>query len=511
MAQNPLTMEVIKQMLRLKQDGIGIRETARRLGISRNSVKKYLSQLQDIPTDETDLSGRIFNTDCLAHDEQRMTDLAKHLGEAVSDLSKTGVTRQLIWQEYLDKHPDGYSYSRYCYHLQQYLKNRDLTMHLEYSYGDVLMIDFAGKKQSYTDPDTGELVACEVFVSILPASGLIFCKAVPTQRSADFVSCINDMLRFYGGVPYTILCDNLKTAVIRPNRYEPLFTELCEQLSDHYLTTFSATRPYSPRDKAMVESAVRIVYAHVYAPLRHEVFTGIRSLNDALSRQLQLLNDKPYKKTPFSRRYYFEKDEQSQLRELPAAPFPLRHTTQLTVQRNYHIQLSENRRYYSVPFQHVGQKVKVYYDNQTVEVFLNGNRIALHQRSGGNKAYTTLGEHMPPNHHRMQQIRGYNKDDLLAMAERIGQSTRQAANLLLQNSIYIEQNYKACYGMLMLGKKYTDQRLEAACLRVLEAPRVNYTLIKNILERKLDQCKSPEKELFHTPDHENIRGKEAYQ
>jgi len=510
MAQNPLSMEVIKQVLRLKQDGISIRETARRLGISRNSVKKYLALLGDEPADDEALAGQVYNNDSLAHDEQRMAELHAHFSRHSEELSRTGVTRQLLWQEYLHQHADGYSYSRYCYHLQQYHKSRDLSMHLEYSPGDMIMVDFAGKKQYFTDPDTGELIACDVFIAVLPYSGLIFCKAVPSQRTADFASCINDMLLFYGGVPATILCDNLKTAVTRPSRYEPVFTELCELLSTHYSTTFSATRPYSPRDKAMVEKSVNIVYNHIYGPLRNQVFTSLADLNKAIWRQLQLLNDKPYKKTPYSRQYYFKTQEQSLLRQLPSAPFMLRHTVQLTVQRNYHVQLSEDRRYYSVPYQYAGQKVKVYYDSRTVEVYLNGERIALHNRTLHNKAYTTLGEHMPPHHHRMQQIRGFNKDDLLRMAARTGQSTRQAAALMLQNSIYIEQNYKACYGMLLLAKKYSDQRLEAACSRVLQGTRVNYTLIKNILERNLDQI-IPEQIPLLIPDHENIRGKDAYQ
>lgn len=512
MAQNPLSMEVIKQVLRLKQDGVSIRETARRLGISRNSVKKYLAILSDTsatPAD-TELAGQVYNNDSLVHDEQRMADLAAHISQAGPELSKTGVTRHLLWQEYLQQHPDGYSYSRYCYHLQQFLKNRDLAMHLEYTAGDMIMVDFAGKKQYYTDPDNGELIACEVFVAVLPFSGLIFCKAVRSQKSADFASCINDMLRFYGGAPATILCDNLKAAVIKTSRYEPVFTELCELLSGHYSTTFSATRPYSPRDKAMVEKSVNIVYNHIYGPLRQQVFTSLADLNKAMARQLEQLNDKPYKKTPYSRRYYFAHQEQSLLRELPPAPFTLRHTVQLTVQRNYHVQLSEDRRYYSVPYQYVGQKVKVYYDNQTVEIYLNGKRIALHRRSFQQKAYSTIGEHMPPHHHRMQQIRGFNKDDLLGMADRIGQSTRQAAALMLQNSIYIEQNYKACYGMLLLAKKYSPERLEAACKRVLQGTRVNYTLVKNILEHNLDKI-IPEQIPLLIPDHENIRGKDAYQ
>jgi transposase len=165
----------------------------------------------------------------------------------------------------------------------------------------MIMVDFAGKKQHYVDVYTGERIECQVFVAILPFSGLIFCKAIHTQQTADFIDCINAMLRYYAGVPATILCDNLKTAVNRPSRYEPVFTDMCYQLSEHYQTTFSATRPYSPRDKAMVEQAVRIVYAHVYATVRHQDFTSLQALNEAMKEQLYLLNNKPYKKTAYSR------------------------------------------------------------------------------------------------------------------------------------------------------------------------------------------------------------------
>jgi hypothetical protein len=144
-----------------------------------------------------------------------------------------------------------------------------------------------------------------------------------------------------------------------------------------------------------------------------------------------------------------------------------------------------------------------------VEVYLDHERIAVHVRKNLNKAYTTLAEHMPPNHQRMKQIKGFNRDDLLAQASRIGPSALQAATLMLQNSIYIEQNYKACFGMLMLQKKYSTPRLEAACSRALQGNRVNYSMIKNILERGLDkQLTLP----VHPPlpDHDNIRGKDHY-
>jgi transposase len=439
-----------------------------------------------------------------------LQQLVTHFEYAQGELVKTGVTRQLLWQEYIQQYPDGYVYSHYCYHLNQYLKNRDLSMHLEYAAADMIMIDFTGKKQHYVDLSTGERIPCNVFVSILPFSGLIFCLPVHSQQTADFTHCINDMLKFYGGTSATILCDNLRTAVKRVDRYEPEFTDICYQLSEHYGTTFSATRPYSPRDKAMVERAVNIVYTHVYAPLRNREFTSLEALKRAMQEQLVLLNNKPYKNTPYSRRYFFEQQERSLLKPLPPAAFSSKKAVTLTVQRNYHVQLTEDHRYYSVPYQYVGKKVKVLYDARVVEVYLDHERIAQHVRKNHNKAYTTLPEHMPPHHQRMQQIRGWNRDDLLAQASRVGKSTLEAATLMLENSIYIEQNYKACFGMLMLQKKYSVQRLEAACSRALQGSRVNYTMIKNILERGLDkQLSLPDPPPI--PDHDNIRGKDNYQ
>ncbi len=511
MAQKPIGMEQLKQVLQLCSDGVPIREIARRTGISRNSVRKYLARLNAMDnTSDHDLADKAYSNDLIELEAERLRQVTAHFSTAGAELSKTGVTRQLLWQEYLSRHPDGYSYSRYCHHLSQYLKNRDLSMHLEYEAADMIMIDFAGKKMHYLDLSTGEQIPCEVFVAILPFNGLIFCQAVHSQQTADFTDCINAMLKFYGGAPSTILCDNLKTAVTRPDRYEPVFTDICQQLSEHYSTTFSATRPYSPRDKAMVERAVNIVYNHIYGPLRHRDFTSLQSLNASIQEQLVLLNDKPYKNTPYSRRYFFEQQERPLLKTLPSEPYSIKKVVTLTVQRNYHVQLTEDHRYFSVPYQYVGKKVKVLYDAKAVEVYHGLDRIAVHARKNINKAYTTLADHMPPNHQRMQQIKGWNKDDLLAQASRIGPATLQAATLMLQNSIYIEQNYKAYFGMLMLQKKFTTARLEAACNRALQGSRVNYTMIKNILDRGLDgQLSMPVAPPL--PDHENIRGKNHYQ
>lgn len=516
MSRKLITMEQIKQILQLHHDGTGIREIARRTGLSRNSIKKYIGRLNINPDDKAapDLSDKqlacaAYETQGLPTDANRRENLITHFTYAHKELGKTGVTRQLLWIEYKEEYTDGYNYSQYCYHFKNYLRHTDTVMHLEYEPGDMIMIDFAGKKLHYAHKDTGEVVDCEVFVAILPYSGLIFCKAVHSQKTEDFITCINAMLKYYSAVPKTILCDNLKTAVIRPCKYEPLFTDVCYQLSEHYQTTFSATRPYSPRDKAMVEGAVNIVYTNVYALLRHHQHYSLEQLNHAIKDKLHDLNHKPYKKTTYSRRHLFEQHELHLLKLLPPEPFTAKKTDMATVQRNYHIQLKEDKLYYSVPYTYAGKKVKVLYDDRSVEVYCDHSRIALHMRSRAVKGWSTLPEHMPPNHQHMHQVKGWTKEELLSQAARIGEYTGNATAHMLHNSIYIEQNYKACYGMLMLAKKYTAQRLEAACRRAAGGTRINYTMIKNILASGLD--KQPL--LFDNnplPEHDNIRGSEHY-
>lgn len=513
MAAKPIAMEQLKQVLNLHHEGQSIKAIVRLTGLSRNTVRAYLARGSATACDpanhnDAELAAALYNQDTAHLKSVRYQHLLTHFETADQELARPGVTRQLLWREYMELHPDGYAYSQYCYYLQQFLRNRDVTMHLEYKPAEQIMVDFAGKKYHYVDLQTGERISCEVFVATLPYSGLIFCIAVPSQKTADFLDACNGMLRYFGGTTQTILCDNLRTAVTKSDRYEPAFTDLCYQLSEHYGTTFSATRPAKPRDKAMVEKAVNIVYRHVYAPLRHYTFSSLSEINHHFRLQTDKINTQPYKGSSFSRSDLFVQQEQALLRQLPCEPCLLKKGTILTVQRNYHIQLTEDGLYYSVPWQYTGKKVKIWYDHKTVEIYYDHQRIALHPRS--RQGYTTLGEHMPLNHQQAKAASGWSREELLGKAARLGKNTGQVAEKILGNSIYMEQNYKACFGMLMLEKRYGAHRLEAACTLALTGMRINYTMIKNILQSGMDkQVRLPIEQSL--PPHDNIRGPQQYQ
>jgi transposase len=359
---------------------------------------------------------------------------------------------------------------------------------------------------------TGEKIYCEVFVGVLPYSGLIFCIAVHTQRIPDFALCIIELVKYVGGLTKTYLCDNMKTAVTKADRYEPAFTELCHRLSAHYNTTFSATRAREPTDKAMVEGAVNIVYNHIYGPMYKYKASSLEDLNAQIARWLNILNSKSYKGSKESRRYIFERDEKSLLKLLPETSFKLQQSKTVTVQRNYAIQLPDNKHYYTVPYQYVGKKVIVYFDTRTVEVYYQHERIAFHVRSSQELKFNRIHEHMPAHHQHMVATQGWTVGELLTQAERVGKYTRQAADRLLHSSIYPEQNFKACNAMLALQYKYGRHRLESACVRAANVMRPTLSMIRSILQTGLD--KQPL--LFDNDDskpihHDNIRGSSNYQ
>ncbi len=521
MAQKHITMNQAKQIQQLSADGVPIKEIVRRTGISRKTVRKYLRKIKAVdptlnvdvspPLADKELASIIYNNDSLPLLQQRFEALIRHFDSKKDSLHKTGVTKQLLWTEYFTQYPDGYKYSQYCYLFKKYLNDSDPAFHWEYSPAEFTQIDFAGKNLSYVDKSTGEMIACQIFVATLPYSGLIFTIAVPSQKTADFAHCINEMVKYIGGVTRTILCDNLKTAVTRADKYEPLFTDLCHQLGVHYNTTFSATRPYEPRDKAMVEKAVNIVYTNIYGPLYNEVPGSLEALNNQIRRLLNALNLKAYKGSCESRRDIFEEKEKSLLKQLPDTPYSLRKCKLVTVQRNYAIQLPDNKHYYTVPYQYVGYKVQVYFDIRTVEVYHQYQRISFHVRSSTEPQFNRIPEHMPAHHQHMLNTQGWTVEELLRRAEWVGPYTRQAADRILHGSIYPEQNYKTCNTMLLLQNRYTSQRLEAACLRAANVLRPTLKMIRNILEAGLD--KQPL--LFDLEDkpisaHTNIRGRENY-
>lgn len=511
-------MDQIKTIIEHYLSSGSIKQTARQLKISKNTVRGYLRQGQKHEEDlskllklEGDQFRSIFYPGSSGKEEVRAAYFAEQVPYWLEELRRVGVTRQLLWEEYRAEDIEGYGYSQFCERLKKEIGRKDLTLSLSHTPGEVMMADFAGKKLSWVDPDTGEVHPCEVLICVFPHSQYTFAIALRSQQILDFVEGLNQALLFFGATPQVILSDNLKSYVTYADRYEPRFTQLCQQLGAHYQLDLQATRVAKPKDKASVESAVGIAYRRIYAPLRNETFHSLSELNAAMKTQLRLHNEKPYQKKEGCRKDIFERYELSQMRSLPSQLFEVKKITKAKVQRNYHVFLGEEKNFYSVPYRYVGAKATLIYSPKAVEVYVDNERIAIHQRlfSRGSYRYQTRDSHMPKAHKEWKEAQGYNGEYFLAQADKIGPATRWAIQDILNRKIHEAQGYNSCKGVFSLARKYTNPRMEQAAKRCQGVNKVSYHMLKRILKHKLDQADQPPEQLS-IPFHENLRGAENY-
>jgi transposase len=464
---------------------------------------------------ENDVLAGIVRTDPIEKNRSgRMADdrygsIEGRLDYYQTELSRLGVTRQLLWQEYRNEYPDGYSYSQFCEHLGRHLKREQAVMHFNHRPGEQLQVDFAGGKLGYVDRTTGEWIACESLVCVMRFSHFLYVEALRSQQQEELTRGLVNTFHYLGCVPESTKFDNTKTAVTRASRYEPTFTEAMEMLAAHYGTTILAARVRKPRDKPSVEKGVSVAYNQIYGPLRDRVFYSLEELNTAIRQQLDIVNSKPFRKKTGSRKELFETYEKPLMKDLPCDRYQIKHVTEGKVQRNYHVILGEDRHQYSVHYTLIGKRLKITYTTETVEIYDGLSRVAVHKRNYQKNGYTTLSEHMPERHRHYTRQQGWNAEYFEEQASRVGKATLHVVQRILQSRNFYEQTYNSCLGILRLGNQYGHQRLESACLRVQNAPLVNYSMISNILKNHLDKS-SADPELF-TPLHDQIRGPESYQ
>lgn len=513
-------MDQIRTLLQQKLRGVSIRTIARNTKLSRNTVRSYLRSVEQngyTPAQALELNDQLLAELCLNNDTapvggQRQQNLLQWIEQHGNDLRDKHVTRQLLWEEYRQLHPDGYGYTWFCHHLNDFLGQRDVTALFQHRPGEKIMIDFAGDSLYYTDPDTGEQIQTQVWVSVLPFSSYMYVEALASQKQEEVADCLQRNFAFLGGVPQSALFDNFRSVVKRADRYQPTFTELMEILSVHYQCTFMTTRVRKPRDKANVETAVNVAYKRIYAKLRNQTFYSLAELNEAIHCALDALNNRHFKSKPYSRKDLFEQYEKPLLAALPAEAFICRRRASVKVQKNYHVILGQDMHQYSVPHRFAGKQARIFWTATDVEIYYKFERIAVHRRNPVRYGYTTLPDHMPANHRAVHQQNGWDGDYFLRQAAMIGPATHHAIGVILSGKVFPEQTYKSCLGVLRLADKYTSERVEGVCKLLEQSPKITYMLIKTMLQKNRDQ------HLYRqqipdslTPDHANLRGPDTYQ
>jgi transposase len=514
MATERLSMRHTREILRQKWVlGRSHREVARSLGISNGTVGATVGRARTTGLDwpqvealsEEALEARLYGRPEVAGARQRPRPDCAYLH---AERRKPGVTLELLHLEYLEQHPDGYRYTQFCEVYRGWLARRGLTMRQVHRAGDKCFVDYAGQKPRLVNPATGELVEVELFVATLGASNYTYAEATPTQQVPDWIASHERALAFFGGVTTAIVCDQLKSGVVVPCRYEPRLQRTYEEWAQHYGTAILPARPGKPRDKAKVEAGVLVAERWILARLRHETFFSLAALNARIAELRADLNGRRMRRYQASRQELFERLDRPALRPLPAEPFLYGAWQVARVNIDYHVEV--HRHYYSVPYTLLHEGVDVRVSAATIEIFHRGQRIAAHRREDTPGRHTTLPAHMPKAH---QHHLEWTPSRLTQWAATIGPQTAALVTAILTERPHPEQGYRSCLGLLRLGRRHGEARLEAACTRALTAGARSYRHVDSILKHGLDRLAPAEAAppCRRLPVHEHVRGGAYYQ
>lgn len=515
MAQESLAMNDIKEIFRLKFElKQSNRTIAESLEIGRTTVSEYVMRFNTcglswpLPEElsHTELMNQLFGR----------TDVGPVRSKALPDfkamyleLKKKAVTLMLLWEEYRLEHPDGYGYTQFCCHYKEWLQHLSVVMRQEHVAGDKMFVDYSGMRVPIVDRETGEVRLAEVFVAVLGASNYTYAEASLSQDSCSWIMAHVRAFEYFGGVPLALVPDNLKSAVIKPCRYEPLINQNYYDMASYYGSSVMPARVRKPKDKALAEGGVCLVQRWILARLRKHIFFNLADLNALILELLVKLNDKPMQKIKKSRRQLFEEIEKSTLKPLPAKPYQFTELKIARVNLDYHVEIEKH--YYSVPHTLQGEVLEIRITSNMVEAFFDGKRVASHRRRYQDYKFTTLKEHMPEAHQRRAE---WSPERVVSWGHNIGASVGQMCEAIMAAKKHPEQGCRSVLGLIRLEKIHGKDRLIKACERALALRSNSYKTVKMILENKTENAPLPQASLpFETvtqSSHENIRGADYY-
>lgn len=497
----------VKLILELRNAGLSRNAIAATRHFSKNSVSDviHIADEKGITyTDVKDMSDdavyRMFYPDKYA-----VEDLYEdpNYEKVHRELSKVGVTLKLLWEEYQDickasdKYPMGYT--KFCKGYESFTVEQKLTNHLEHKPGIVTEVDWSGPTMSYVDTSTGEVMTAYLFVATLPYSQYSYVEATVDMKMDTFIRCHIHMYEYFGGVTTRLVCDNLKTGVVKhPKEGEIILTADYEALGLHYMTAIMPAGIRKPKQKPSVEGTVGKVATAIIAKLRNEVFYSLTDLQAAVSKKLYEFNHQNFQKRDGTRFDCYQ-DELPFLHPLSAVPYEIASWIYgRKVNIDFHVVFEYNR--YSCPYQYAHKSVDLRITDTTVEIYSGETRLATHNRfpAGRKNQYSTHPEDMP------EKFKFSPWDDIRIKkwAASIGRYTGITIERIFENVAIKEQGYNPALAVLRLSNKYSEARLETACefaiTKGIKKPRYHH--LSAILSSNQDKTYLEEKSASQKTD-----------
>lgn len=507
---------LIASIAHMIEDGYSYRDITNKYNVSNGTVtkiKKLCSdsnlKADDLDKMECDKLQNLFNPIRKSFTKTRALPDFEGIYERVT-ASQARSNLSVEWENYIQVYPDGYQYTQFCYHFNQWLKNHvgvsNVTMAINRVPAEYVYIDWVGDKISVVmDPETGEMKAAHFFVTTIGVSSLIYVQAFPHEKESSVIEGINAALRSYGGLPRYLRPDNMKTAVIKNDKNGLKLNAVMEDLQDFYNTPVIPARPLRPKDKGSVESACKLVEERVMSQLKGMTFESFQELNAEVHKYVEKLNNKITKRTGKSRYQIFCEVDKPELRPLPDGYFNPCEYKVCTILKNYHIKIGNQ--YYSVPYEFYtkgNQKVIAKISWSKITICNENNQfICSHDITYGNgrSTYHTISSHRPENHSEAARQMEASVDKYKLWAADIGPNTSQLISRILDGNKCPEHYFKTCDAILHKAK--TDRKIvELAAKSVMEKG----TTSLRFFNKTFNELKKKGVPI----DHSNIRGGENY-
>jgi len=462
---NQLKLSQHQSILTLHKAGWSNRAIARELELNRETVSKYLrsATVTPVPTVESELAKPAIATLGSAPEVDSKPAIStagsvagrksacERWEEQISKALEAGLTAQRIYQDLVTEYQFSGSYQS----VKRFVRRLGATTPLpwrrmECEPGVEVQVDFG--KGAWIEVE-GKRKRPHVLRVVLSHSRKGYSEAVWQQTTENFIRCLENAFRYFGGVTHTTVIDNLRAAVTQADWFDPQVNPKVLSFAEHYQTVILPTKPYTPRHKGKIEAGIKYVQNNA---LKGRVFQSLAEQNQFLLEwESRVADTRIHGTTRQQVAHVFKTSEQPKLLPLPAMVFPVFSEAPRTVHRDGHVEVANT--YYSVPPEYVGRKVWARWELRVVRIFnTRMEQIALHARAEPGR-FSTDPVHL---HSRKRAAIENGADWLLNRARLIGLHSGNWAEAMMKNRG--PQGIRVLQGFLQLAAKQAPANIEAA-------------------------------------------------
>jgi len=472
-------MAQVQDILILYRQGFSRRKIARTLGMNRETVSRHL-RLALEPTvlstessrDETPSKPAISPTGSAGR-----KNACEPLRAVVLDKLQSRLSIQRIYQDLQSEHGFHGSYDS----VKRLVRRLGQTVPLpfrrmECEPGEEAQVDFG--KGAPVKRLGGRTKCPHLFRMILSFSRKGYSEVVWRQDTETFLRCLENAFHALGGVPRTLVIDNLKAGVLHADWYDPEINPRLRDFCQHYGTVLLPTKPRMPRHKGKIEGGIDYCQENA---LKGRTFEELAGENDFLTHwESHIADTRIHGTTRQQVKKLFEQQERSALLPLPSGLFPFFQEGRRSVHRDGHVEV--DKAYYSVPPEYTGQSVWVRYDSKLVRV-LNSRMqpIAVHCKLEPGRFSTD------PVHIHKEKISGVERgaEYHLRRTQLIGPwSHLWAKTMLTERGI---PGVRVLVGFISLTHRYSDRQLENACQTAMKQGCYHLRSLRHLLQTPGEQ------------------------